>query len=56
MTIHFKNGVKKEVSQEIVATIVKEMEQGKGMAYQVFTDPQTGVFLVINMSEVALID
>ena len=56
MTIHFKNGMRKKISQEMLKTIVAEMSKGKGMTFQVFSDPKTGAYLMLNMNEVVLID
>lgn len=55
MTIHFKNGTKKEILQE-TAEILKQ-NIIKGCAdFQIFSDQNDKVFLFVKLSEIILID
>lgn len=55
MTIHFKNGTKKQILQE-TAEILKQ-NIIKGCAdFQIFSDQNDKVFLFVKVSEIILID
>ncbi len=55
MTITFKNGTKKEISQEIAEVLRNRISDGCGI-FQMFSDENNKVFLFINTSEIVLID
>ena len=55
MTIHFKNGTKKEISQEIAETIKKNITKGCA-DFQIFSDQNDKVFLFVKLNEIILID
>lgn len=54
-TIHFKNGDKKEITQEIAQHINNKMMNGCEN-FQCFSDEKDQVFLIINLLEVTYID
>jgi hypothetical protein len=58
MTIHFINGEKKVVSQEVVEALVQEMmiRTGAVAVFQSFKTPAGGTFLVLNVKEINYID
>jgi len=55
MTIHFKNGTKKEISQETAEILKKNIIAGCA-DFQIFSDQNDKVFLFVKVSEIVLID
>lgn len=55
MKIVFKNGKEIKVDQKIVESIGKMILQG-AKQWQVFTDVNGEIFLIVNLNEVAYID
>lgn len=55
MTIHFKNGTKKEISQDIAETLNNNIVQGC-KRFQMFIDENDKLFLFINVNEIVFID
>ena len=55
MTIHFKNGTKKEILQK-TAEILKENIIKGYTDFQIFSDQNDKVFLFVKVSEIILID
>ena len=53
-TIHFKNGVTKEISQGDLESIISH-QQEKSVRFEVFTDKDK-IYLVINVEEIVFID
>ncbi len=57
-TIHFRNGKKKKVSQEVVNVIAKRLDsEGGASNFQYFSEGgEVEPWLVINLSEISHID
>lgn len=55
VTIHFKNGTKKEISQDIAETLNNNIVQGC-KRFQMFIDENDKLFLFINVNEIVFID
>jgi hypothetical protein len=55
MTIHFKNGNKKEILKTTAEILKKRIIEGCS-DFQIFSDQNDKVFLIINVSEIVLID
>ena len=55
MTIHFKNGTKKEIKQETAEILKNNIIKGCA-DFQIFSDENDKVFLFVKVSEIILID
>jgi hypothetical protein len=55
MTIYFKNGMTKQVSKETVEIINKRMLEGCAK-FQIFSDKNENLFLIINLEEIIYIN
>lgn len=55
MTIHFKNGTKKEIFKETAEILKSRITEGC-TKFQIFSDQNDKVFLFINVEEIVLID
>lgn len=55
ITIYFKNGTTKSVFREIGETLKKRIIDGCGK-YQIFTDKNDNLILIINLDEIVYID
>ena len=57
MKIVFKNNREVEITQEVAEIITKGLLKPRGAAnWQTFSDEKTGVFLIVNLTEVAYIN
>ena len=54
-TIHFKNGDKREITQEIAQTVCDNLLDGCNV-WQSFSDDNNKVLFIVNLSEVTYID
>src|SRR5690606_2450692 len=54
-TVHFKNGTRLEISQEVANLLAKAISAGSPQ-WQVFTDQHGNSFIFINLNEVTYID
>ena len=55
MTIHFKNGTKKEIRQETAEILKRNIIEGCA-DFQIFSDQNDKVFLFVKLSEIVFID
>jgi len=55
MTIHFKNGTKKQIKQETAEILKNNIIKGCA-DFQIFSDENDKVFLFVKVSEIILID
>lgn len=55
MTIHFKNGTKKEILQATAEILKQNIIKGCP-DFQIFSDEKDKVFLFVKVSEIILID
>ena len=54
MTIHFKDGTRKEISQETAEILKTRIIEGSPK-FQIFSDQNDKVFLFVNIEEIILI-
>ena len=55
MKIHFKNGITKQVPLQVAETIKQRIIEGC-RNFQIFSDENNELLLVINLTEIVLID
>ena len=54
-TIHFNNGKTREITEKELETITNKLEQGCSQ-FQFFSNEKDRVYLLINLSEITLIE